>query len=163
MRRRCQRNSVSGVTSHPARLGRASAAAIAASKLRSASVNSGRSTRRRSTASWWRNTMISRPFERPERTVSRASDARNRYKNRYTRTQDRPASRQVNDHGRVSGTPTGRRSHSAAAFAADSTATRRHTLPALAARRRERRDSTRTCPNPGRWFRNRGVLVASNR
>ena len=53
MRRRCQRNSVSGVTSHPARLGRANAAAIAASKLRSASVNSGRSTCRRSTASWW--------------------------------------------------------------------------------------------------------------
>ena len=39
MRRRCQRNSVSGVTSHPARLGRASAAAIAPSKLRSASVS----------------------------------------------------------------------------------------------------------------------------
>ena len=48
--------------------------------------------------------MISRSFERPERTVSRASDARNRYKIRYTRTQHRPASRQVNDHGRVSGT-----------------------------------------------------------
>ena len=48
MRRRCQRNSVSGVTSHPARLGRASAAAIAASKLRSSSVSSGRSTWRRS-------------------------------------------------------------------------------------------------------------------
>ena len=39
-------------------------------------------------------------------TVSRASDARNRYKIRYTRTQHRPASRQVNDHGRVSGTHT---------------------------------------------------------
>ena len=36
--------------------------------------------------------------------MSRASDANNRYKIRYTRTQDRPASRQVNDHGRVSGT-----------------------------------------------------------
>ena len=48
--------------------------------------------------------MISRSFERPDRTVSRASDARNRYKIRYTRTQHRPASRQVNDHGRVSGT-----------------------------------------------------------
>ena len=104
MRRRCQRNSVSAVTSHPARLGRASAAAIAPSKLRSASVSSGRSTCRRSTASWWRNTMISRSFERPDRTVSRASDARNRYKIRCTRTQHRPASRQVNDHGRVSGT-----------------------------------------------------------
>ena len=101
MRRRCQRNSVSGVTSHPARLGRGSAAAIAPSKVRSASVSSGRSIWRRSTASWWRNTMISRSFERPERTASRASDARNRYKIRYTRTQDRPASRQVNDHGRV--------------------------------------------------------------
>ena len=107
MRRRCQRNSVSGVTSHPARLGRASAAAIAPSKLRSASVSSGRSTCRRSTASWWRNTMISRSFERPDRTASRASDARNRYKIRYTRTQHRPASRQVNDHGRVSGTHRG--------------------------------------------------------
>ena len=109
MRRRCQRNSVSGVTSHPARLGRASAAAIAASKLRSASVNSGRSIWRRSTASWWRNTMISRSLERPERTVSRASDARNRYKIRYARTQDRPASRHINDHGRVSGTHTPQR------------------------------------------------------
>ena len=106
MRRRCQPNSVSGVTSHPARLGRASAAAIAPSKLRSASVSSGRSTCRRSTPSWWRNTMISRSFERRERTVGRASGARNRYKIRYTRTQDRPASRQVNDHGRVSGTHT---------------------------------------------------------
>ena len=104
MRRRCQRNSVSGVTSHPARLGRASAAAIAASKLRSASVSSGRSTCRRSTASWWRNTMISRSFERLERTVSRASDARNRYKIRYTRNQDRPSSLQVNAHDRVFGT-----------------------------------------------------------
>ena len=106
MRRRCQRNSVSGVTSHPVRLGRASAAAIAPSKLRSASVSSGRSICRRSTASWWRNTMISRSFQRPDRTVSRASDANNRYKIRYTRTQHRPASRQVNDHGRVSGTHT---------------------------------------------------------
>ena len=50
--------------------------------------------------------MISRSFERPDRTVSRASDARNRYKIRYTRTQHRPTSRQVNDHGRVSGTHT---------------------------------------------------------
>ena len=94
------------MTSHPARLGRASAAAIAPSKLRSASVSSGRSTCRRSTPSWWRNTMISRSFERRERTVSRASDARNRYEIRYTRTLYRPASRQVNDHGRVSGTHT---------------------------------------------------------
>ena len=48
--------------------------------------------------------MISRSFERPDRTASRTSDANNRYKIRYTRTQHRPASRQVNDHGRVSGT-----------------------------------------------------------
>ena len=32
------------------------------------------------------------------------SGTRNRYENRYTRTQHRPPSRQVNDHGRVSGT-----------------------------------------------------------
>ena len=48
--------------------------------------------------------MISRSFERPDRTVSRASDATNRYKIRYTRTQHRPTSRHVNNHGRVSGT-----------------------------------------------------------
>ena len=104
MRRRCQRNSVSGVTSHPARLGRASAAAIAPSKLRSVSVSSGRSICRRSTASWWRKTMISRSLERPDRTVSRASDARNRYKIRYTRNQDWLSSLQVNAHDRVFGT-----------------------------------------------------------
>ena len=102
--RMCQRNSVSGVTSRPARLGRGSAAAIASSRLGSVSVSSGRSTCRRSTVSWWRNTMISRSLERPERTVSRASDARNRYKIRYTRNQDRPSSLQVNAHGRVFGT-----------------------------------------------------------
>ena len=51
--------------------------------------------------------MISRSFERPDRTVSRASDARNRYKIRCTRTQHRPPSRHVNDHGRVSGTHRG--------------------------------------------------------
>ena len=43
-------------------------------------------------------------IERADRKVSRTSDASNRYKIRYTRTQDRSASRQVNDHGRVSGT-----------------------------------------------------------
>ena len=104
MRCRCQRNSVSGVTSHPARLRRGSAAAIAPSKVRSASVNSGRSTCRRSTPSWWRNTMISRSFERRERTARRTSATKQRYMMRYTRTQHRPASRQVNDHDRVSGT-----------------------------------------------------------
>ena len=49
-------------------------------------------------------TDTSRSLQRPDSTVSRASDARNRYKIRYTRTQHRPTSRQVNDHGRVSGT-----------------------------------------------------------
>ena len=48
---------------------------------------------------------VRRPLvERADRRVSRTSDARNRDKNRYTRTDVRPASRQVNDHGRVSGT-----------------------------------------------------------
>ena len=42
----------------PIRRGRGGAAAIAPSKLRSSSVRSGRSTCRRSTPSWWRNTMI---------------------------------------------------------------------------------------------------------
>ena len=55
--------------------------------------------------------MISRSFERPDRTASRASDARNRYKIRYTTNQHRPASRQVNDHGRVSGTHRHRSPH----------------------------------------------------
>ena len=36
---------------------------------------------------------------------------RNRYEIRYTRTQHRPASRQVNDRGRVSGTHRSRRAH----------------------------------------------------
>ena len=36
---------------------------------------------------------------------------RNRYEIRYTRTQHRPASRQVNDHGPVSGTHTGSQPH----------------------------------------------------
>ena len=48
--------------------------------------------------------MISRSFEQPDRTASRASDARNRYQIRYTTNQHRPPSLQVNDHGRVSGT-----------------------------------------------------------
>ena len=48
--------------------------------------------------------MISRSLERPDRTASRASDATNRYKIRYTRTQHRLASLQVNAHDRVFGT-----------------------------------------------------------
>ena len=45
---------------------------------------------------------------------------RNRYKIRYTRTQHRPASRQVNDHGRVSGTHTPRRPAGLGPVAGDS-------------------------------------------
>ena len=48
--------------------------------------------------------MISRSFERRERTARRTSATNKRYMRRYTRTQHRPPSRQVNDHGRVSGT-----------------------------------------------------------
>ena len=79
---------------------------VGASKLRSGVGELGADDLAAQHIDWWRNTMISRSFERPDRTVSRASDARNRYKIRYTRTQHRPASRQVNDHGRVSGTHT---------------------------------------------------------
>jgi hypothetical protein len=85
-RRRCQRNSVSGVTSHPWRWGRGSAWAIAAGSDRSSSVTCRRCVVRLSTASWWRSTMISRSSERPDRTASRASEARNRYKMRHTYT-----------------------------------------------------------------------------
>jgi hypothetical protein len=50
--------------------------------------------------------MISRSLERPERIARRAGDASNRYKVRYTRLQDGPASLQVNAHDRVSGSHT---------------------------------------------------------
>lgn len=79
-RRRCHRNKVSGVTIHPARARRASACATAPSRARSSSVMAGRSTWRRSTASWWRSTMISRSFERPERTTSAMRPITRRYK-----------------------------------------------------------------------------------
>ena len=49
-------------------------------------------------------TFPSASLERPDRTVSRASDARNRYKIRYTRNQERLASLQVKTHDRVFGT-----------------------------------------------------------
>ena len=54
-------------------------------------VGSNRSTCRRSTASWWRNTMISRSFERRERTARRTSATNKRDLMRCTRTQHRPA------------------------------------------------------------------------
>ena len=109
MRRRCRRNSVSGVTSHPTRFARGSAAAIAPSKLRSASVITGRSTCRRNTPSWWRNTMVSRSFERPERTAKRANDTSNRYRIRHIGPQDVGASCLVNAHDHVLGTHRRRR------------------------------------------------------
>jgi hypothetical protein len=87
---RCQRNNVSGVTSQPVRVGRGSASATAASNDRSSSVTCGRSTLRLSTASWWRNTMISRSLARPDRTASRARPAIRRYRTRHTRRQARP-------------------------------------------------------------------------
>lgn len=36
--------------------------------------------------------MISRSFDRPDRTTKRANDAKNRYKMRFTGSQDRPRS-----------------------------------------------------------------------
>ena len=48
--------------------------------------------------------MISRSLERPDRTVSQASDARNRYKIPCTSIQDWLASLQINAHDRVLGT-----------------------------------------------------------
>ena len=50
--------------------------------------------------------MISRSFERRERIVRRTSATKKRDMMRYTKAQHRPASRHVNDHGRVSGTHT---------------------------------------------------------
>ena len=77
MRFRCQRSNVSGVTIQPCRSRLVRAAAMAPSRTRSLSLTAGRSTRRRNTWSWWRNTMISRSFECPERTASRARPAKN--------------------------------------------------------------------------------------
>ena len=48
--------------------------------------------------------MISRSSERREPTARRTSATKKRDMMRYTKTQHRPASRHVNDHGRVSGT-----------------------------------------------------------
>ena len=78
MRRRCQRNKVSGATSQPARCGRGRAAATAPSRVRFSSAGCDRSPRRCSTPNWCRRTMNPRSFERPLHTASRASNARNR-------------------------------------------------------------------------------------
>jgi hypothetical protein len=48
--------------------------------------------------------MISRSFERPDRTARRASVAKKRYKMRYTTPEDRTTSCLVSTHDRISGT-----------------------------------------------------------
>ena len=75
-------------THKPGRCGRDRAAATAPSRARSSSASAGRLFCRCRTAIWWRSTMISRSFERPERTASRAGNARNRYRMRHMRSQD---------------------------------------------------------------------------
>ncbi len=75
---RCHRSWVSGVTIQSFGIWRGSAAAMAPSRLRPASLSSGRSTCRRDTASWWRRTMISRSCERPDRTARWAMAGRSR-------------------------------------------------------------------------------------
>ena len=74
------------MTSQPARSRRGSAWPIAASRLRSFSVSVGRLCWRLSTWSWWRRTMISMSFERPDRTARRANVVRKRYRMRFTRS-----------------------------------------------------------------------------
>ena len=102
--RRRQRSKVSGATSQPARCGRDRAAATAPTSARSSSARAGRLFYRRRTASWWRNTMISRSFERPERTAKRANDTSNRYRMRHIGPQDASASCLVSAHDRIVGT-----------------------------------------------------------
>ena len=104
MRRRCQRNKVSGVTSQPARCRRGKAAATAPSRARSSSASAGRSVCRLRTVSWWRNTMISRPFARPERTAKRANDTSNRYRTRHIGPQDRERRTRSARHDHMSAT-----------------------------------------------------------
>ena len=82
----------------------AGAAATAPSRARSSSASAGRLFCRCRTVSWWRSTMISRSFERPERTASRASNARNRYRMRHIGPQDASASCLVSAPDRILGT-----------------------------------------------------------
>ena len=106
IRCRCQRSRVSGVTSQPARRRRGSAAAIAPSRARSSSARAGWLFSRCRTVSWWRNTMISRSFERPERTAKPANDTRNRYRMRHMGSQDASSSCLVSAYDRILGTYT---------------------------------------------------------
>ena len=68
------------------------AAAMAPSRARSSSASAGRLFCRCRTASERRSTMISRSFERPERTAKRANDTSNRYRIRHIEPQDVGAS-----------------------------------------------------------------------
>ena len=112
MRRRRQRSRVSGVTSQPARCGRGNAAAMAPSRARSSSASAGRLFWRCRAVSWWRNTMISRSLERPERTAKRANDTSNRYRMRHIGPQDASASCLVSAPDHILGTHTvGRAAH----------------------------------------------------
>ena len=52
--------------------------------------------------------MISRSFERPERTAKRANDTSNRYRTRHIGPQDASASCLVSAHDRIFGHPQGR-------------------------------------------------------
>ena len=66
---------------------------------------------------------------------------RNRYKIRYTRTQHRPASRQVNDHGQVSGTHRASPDSGAPAASAALSTPSASSAPAMAASVANRCDS----------------------
>ena len=54
--------------------------------------------------SWWRNTMISRSFERPQRTAKRVNDTNNRYRMRHIGPQDASTSCLVSAHDHILGT-----------------------------------------------------------
>ena len=60
-----------------------------------------RLTAQASRPSWWCKTMISRTFERPERTAKRANDTSNRYRTRHIGPQDASASCLVSAHDRI--------------------------------------------------------------
>jgi hypothetical protein len=61
---------------------------MAPGKVRSSSLIGGWSLWRRNTCGWWRSTMISGSFDRPERTSSRLRAVRNRYRVRNTSYHD---------------------------------------------------------------------------
>ena len=93
---------------HKLAAGRGKAVATAPSRARSSSASADRWFCRRRTASGWRSTMISRSFERPERTAKRANDPSNRYRTRHMEPQDASASCLVSAHDHILGTHTPR-------------------------------------------------------